>query len=213
MDAAWPFVKRDDRRQGSDPFTSDDIMSMFMDRYAPKIPFPSYAFVPGRHPHPVTDPRGHSFGQPHPIPKPLQPDTPKVSPEFLAAIDLFNAGFYWEAHETWEGLWIAAGRAGLSANFLKGLIKLAAAGVKAREGQAVGVERHARRAARLFRSVRETQPEDQNLFAGLAIDELIDALNLLAARPIIDDTLPSIGGRPVIPFFELNLTPSTTRRY
>src|SRR5665213_1163472 len=101
-------------------------------RYASKTPFPVYAFVPGMHPHPVTDSRGHSFGRAHTIPDPLNPEHPESSHEYLEAIDLFNAGYYWEAHETWEGLWIAAKREGLLADFIKGLIKLAAAGVKAR---------------------------------------------------------------------------------
>ncbi len=68
----------------------------------------------------------------------------------MHAIDLFNHGFYWEAHEAWEALWHAAGRKGAAADFLKGLIKLAAAGVKAREGRAAGVRQHAQRAEELF---------------------------------------------------------------
>ena len=53
------------------------------------------------------------------------------SHDYLLGCDLFNHGYYWEAHETWEGLWNACGRSGTTADFLKGLIKLAAAGVKA----------------------------------------------------------------------------------
>ena len=30
-------------------------------RYLPRRPFPPYAFLPGRDPHPTSDPRGHSF--------------------------------------------------------------------------------------------------------------------------------------------------------
>jgi predicted metal-dependent hydrolase len=67
---------------------------------------------------------------------------------------LFNAGYYWEAHEAWEGLWHAHGRLGPTANVLKGLIKLAAAGVKVRQGQPHGIITHARRAASLFEAAR-----------------------------------------------------------
>jgi len=63
---------------------------------------------------------------------------------------LFNAGYYWEAHEAWEGVWIAAGRKGLLADYVKGLIKLAAAGVKVREASAIGAQRHFARAEELF---------------------------------------------------------------
>ena len=57
----------------------------------------------------------------------------------VEGIALFNAGYYWEAHEAWEGLWHAHGRDGPTADVLKGLIKLAAAGVKVREGRPHGV--------------------------------------------------------------------------
>lgn len=47
---------------------------------------------------------------------------------------LFNAAHYWEAHEAWEGPWIAAKAHGdaLEAHYLQGLILLAAAIHKAR---------------------------------------------------------------------------------
>jgi hypothetical protein len=169
------------------------------DRYAPQIPFPAYAFVPGKHPHPNTDPQGHSFGQCHPVPEPLDPQHPECSLAFLTAIDLFNAGFYWEAHEAWEGLWIAADRIGQLADFLKGLIKLAAAGVKIREGQIRGVERHARRAVELFQSVRERSSDPQYPFCGMSLDQLVVHAHSLAERPLIDET-PSTSGRIVVPF-------------
>jgi len=122
-------------------------------RYAPEMPFPPYAFVPGKHPHPVRDPQGHSFGQ-HQVTVPC-PDAAELkhNPEFLYGIDLFNHGYYWEAHEVWEGLWHACGRKGPLADFLKGLIHLGAAGVKAREGIPNGVKRHAERAKGLFKEV------------------------------------------------------------
>lgn len=170
---------------------------MISDRYAPDVPFPPYAFVPGKHPHPVTDPRGHSFGFLHEIPEPLDPSDPFASRPYLEAIDLFNAGFYWEAHEAWESLWIAAGRAGVIADFLKGLIKLAAAGVKARESQPVGVQRHARRAAELFRRLHSHQASHEEQFAGLTINELIQIADALAEEPAVDATA-STEGRVVI---------------
>jgi predicted metal-dependent hydrolase len=74
----------------------------------------------------------------------------------LRGVSLFNAGYYWEAHEVWESLWHAHGRHGPIADILKALIKLAAAGVKVREGQQHGVVVHARRAQRLFEDVRRT---------------------------------------------------------
>ena len=167
-------------------------------RYAPDVSFPTYAFVPGRHPHPVTDPRGHSFGHPQIVPEPLNSQSPGTSIEFLTAVDLFNAGYYWEAHETWEELWIVAGRKGELADFLKSLIKMAAAGVKAREGQINGVQRHARRAVELLRPIRVERPAAERNYCGLNLDDLITCLQSLAEKPIVDET-PSDAGRVVVP--------------
>lgn len=178
---------------------------MEIHRQVPEVPFPAYAFVPGRQPHPVTDPFGHSFNHQHVAPAPLDPEHPTASREFLFGVDLFNAGFYWEAHETWEGLWIAAGRTGTTADFLKGLIKLAAAGVKSREGQSQGVQRHAARAEELFRIVRATCSEGQSRFAGLSFDSLIQAASSLASQPIINVT-PTTTGLAVMPF-QLEMEP------
>ena len=173
------------------------------DRYALEIPFPEYAFVPGQHPHPISDPRGHSYGKSNEVPEPLNPDHPEGSRPFLFAIDLFNAGYYWEAHETWEGLWIAAGRSGTVAEMLKGLIKLAAAGVKARQGQLEGVRRHAKRATELFAMVQSTLVDDRGDFAGLVVNEMVRNALSLFEQPIVNET-QSQGGLPVLPF---QLTP------
>ena len=172
---------------------------MSTERYQPDRPLPAYAFVPGRHPHPVTNPRGHSFGIEHTGVEPLDPNQPKTSSEYLFGIDLFNSGYYWEAHEAWEGLWNSAGRTGTTADFLKGLIKLAAAGVKAREGQPVGVTRHAIRAAELFRNVASGLQSEARIYAGLRLEDLQKIANSLAAVPIVDTT-PSIGGLTVLPY-------------
>jgi hypothetical protein len=138
-------------------------------RFLPDEPLPPYTYVPGKTPHPVSDPAGHSFGV-----APERPPTP--DPErwwecraYLRGIDLFNHGFYWEAHEAWEGLWHACGRKGTTADFLKGLIHLAAAGVKVRQGVPKGVVSHAARAEKLFHSI------EQKVLFGFRIPDLLDA--------------------------------------
>jgi hypothetical protein len=70
--------------------------------------------------------------------------------EFRFGFDLFNAGFYWEAHEAWETVWHAVGRTTPLADRVKGLIRMAAAGVKVLEGQPVGVRSHLTAAERLM---------------------------------------------------------------
>ena len=73
-----------------------------------------------------------------------------VVARFLRGVELFNAGYYWEAHEVWEELWHVERRVGPTAEVLKALIKLAAAGVKARERREGGVRTHCHRAAVSF---------------------------------------------------------------
>jgi hypothetical protein len=125
-------------------------------RLVPDEPFPSYAYIPGRFPHPTSDPAGHSHGIEPAVPEKLEPEKWRACRPYLYGIDLFNAGFYWESHVAWESLWLACGRTGVVAEFLKGLIKLAAAGVKALEGKSQGVHSHSGRAAELFRRVKRS---------------------------------------------------------
>ena len=95
-------------------------------------------------------------------------------------VELFNAGYYWEAHEAWEPLWHAHGRRGVIADVLRALIKLAAAGVKVLEGRPDGVRTHASRAAALFAQARE---EAGSCLLGLNLDEWVDRASSLANSP------------------------------
>ncbi|QDS99376.1 DUF309 domain-containing protein [Adhaeretor mobilis] len=130
---------------------------------------PPYSYVPKHAPHPVSDPAGHWFGREEPITPPLDPQEPYRSKAYLYGIDLFNHGYYWEAHEAWESLWHAAGRTGVTADWLKALIKLAAALVKAREGNPRGVERHARRTLELLDIVTAQLPGTGGHYCGLSL--------------------------------------------
>ena len=169
----------------------------------PKDSLPPYSYVPGRFPHPATDPAGHSFAhQPQSV-APLDPARWQQSREFCHALRLFDAGYYWEAHEAWEALWVAAGRTGPDATALKGLIKLAAAGVKAREGNAAGVERHARRAAELFRAAQSelcgVRREVPSLWAGLYLPAIAVVAEHLAAAPEKVVDVDTIAVKVVLP--------------
>lgn len=131
--------------------------------------FPSYSYVPGRFPHPTSDPHGHSFGVE--VTETVVPSdtTWQQCQSYLRGIELFNHGYYWEAHEAWEAAWIACGRSGVAADFLKALIKLAAAGVKAREGRSGGVRRHATRCVELLQSASS---ECGGMYFGVEIAQL-----------------------------------------
>jgi hypothetical protein len=58
--------------------------------------------------------------------------------DWLFGVDLFNAFFFWEAHESWEGLWAAQPRHGAPARLLQGLIQIAAALLKIHLGSPAG---------------------------------------------------------------------------
>jgi len=109
--------------------------------YLPARPFPPYAYVPGRSPHPVTDPAGHSFGRREPPGRYCAAGAWRDNEEYLYGIDLFNAGFYWEAHEAWESVWKAAQpRDEVQALFIQGLIQVAAALLKRSMGAEGGAQ-------------------------------------------------------------------------
>ena len=169
-------------------------------RYAPAIPFPPYSYVTGRFPHPVGDPRGHSFGQPPPKASCPTPEQWRDSPLYCFAVDLFNHGYYWESHEVWESLWHASGRRGIQADFLKALIKLAAAGVKAREGRPEGWRRHLRRAAELLSQTRLGIDPDASRYFGLDLAELIVAVSQARDNGPPTDAAADDAVRIVFPF-------------
>jgi hypothetical protein len=132
----------------------------------PNLELPPYSYVPGLWPHPFSDPAGHHFAIGEPTP--LDGEGCDCLP-YRAGIDLFNLGYYWEAHEAWERLWHAAGRQGSLADFFKALIQLAVVGVKFRESRPDGVRTHAARAAELFASLETVK----RIWWGLDVADLV----------------------------------------
>jgi hypothetical protein len=116
-------------------------------RYYPDRPFPPYRYVPGLHPHPVRDPAGHSYRPDAPANRhaPWDAASWRTLADWLFGVDLFNAFFFWEAHESWEGLWAAQPRRSVLARFLQGLIQIAAALLKIHLGAAAAAASLARR--------------------------------------------------------------------
>jgi len=147
----WPFARR-------------------RPRYAPDRPFPAYAHQPGQTPHPFREEGGHSYGEEEPEAPPLDPDRPGDSEMYRHGFDLLNHGYLWEAHTAWEALWHAAGREGDVADLLKALIRISAAGVKARQGMNGGVKSHLAAASELLRGIaaRTGRPT----MAGIRLEDL-----------------------------------------
>jgi len=94
--------------------------------------FPPYRYVPGIHPHPTNSPEGHSYADEDEEHEAWSSDLWRDNGDYLFGIDLYNYHYYWEAHEAWEGLWIAAVRNSSEHRFLQGLIKCVAALLKIR---------------------------------------------------------------------------------
>jgi hypothetical protein len=168
-------------------------------RLVPDYPFPPYSYVPGYFPHPNSHPAGHSYRAAQEEFEPLDPDTWSQNHWYLVGIDLFNHGYYWEAHEVWEGLWKAIGRTGTTATFLKGLIKLAAAGVKRCERRARSTS-HPRRAREHFMEVQARLPGGRTTFAGLSLDELISFARIAEGLTLVPLDLPAEAVELVYPF-------------
>jgi hypothetical protein len=150
------------------------------ERYNKSMDLPPYAFVPGYSPHPRSNPSGHSYGKVEEKPQPMDPLNWQNSKLYLYGIDLFNNGFYWEAHEAWESLWHAAGKEGHTADFLKALIKVTAAAVKIRQKQAGGTREHATRAEKIFLSLKNET--GQEYFAGLNFASLVEFCRTIAGK-------------------------------
>jgi hypothetical protein len=164
--------------------------------------FPPYSFVPGGPwPHPVSSPKGHSAGRPPHKSEPIVDGRWQESTDYLRGVELFNGGYYWESHEVWESLWHAHGRRGPTADLLKGLIKLAAAGVKVREGQPSGVTTHARRAAALMEAIRAEVGET---WLGLRLSDWADIAQGVADHPPHD---PGEPGAAVSRVFDFRIEP------
>lgn len=177
-------------------------------RLRPKLPLPPYAFVPrGPWPHPVRDPKGHSHHHQWVDTPSLEAARWFVNETYLFGFDLFNHGFYWEAHEAWEFLWRRAlGSDRVTATFLKALIKLSAAGVKVREGVAPAVLSHANRAAELF--CETATLAGAGAYFGCTLVELAEIARAVAARPAMpSDTVI----QPVHRVFDFILLPKIPR--
>jgi uncharacterized protein len=96
--------------------------------------FPPYRFIPGKLPHPTRDPEGHSYKRPFEKLASFEISRWQSCNGYLYGIDLFNHGYWWEAHEALEAVWVAAGRQTETGLFIQGLIQVAVAHLKKLQG-------------------------------------------------------------------------------
>ena len=65
---------------------------------------PAYAYLPGHRPHPTRHAEGHSYGAKERVSAALDPGAWRDSGAYVTGLALFDRGYYWEAHEAWEGM-------------------------------------------------------------------------------------------------------------
>jgi hypothetical protein len=107
-------------------------------RHVADAPFPRYRFLGDLHPHPRRDPEGSLYGSPEPSPG-LPAERWPEDRTYLFGIDLYHAGYLWEAHEQWEACYFASKDHAHRA-LLQALIQLAAALIQEHRGRTRGVE-------------------------------------------------------------------------
>ena len=86
----------------------------------------------------------------------------------MYGVDLFNHRYWWEAHEAWEAIWLAAGRNSQAGCFIQGLIQLAA-------GQLKRIMEEPSGASLLTDSAAEKLAVGGSLFLGIAVEPLIES--------------------------------------
>jgi predicted metal-dependent hydrolase len=165
-------------------------------RYLPGRAFPAYQYVPGIHPHPVRDPRGHSY-QPSPTVSGVDPWDPSAwreATDWLWGVDLFNAFFFWEAHEAWERLWITQPRRSSPSLVLQGLIQLAAALLKLRTRSLESAGRLSKAGLEKLTRAANTAESLLGLNLDRTISDFRSYLRPLAERnaPPLDESVPML---------------------
>ncbi len=161
-----------------------------------ELPFPPYTYVPNVVPHPISHAEGHRLGV---------PDTYKQWSDeriFGWGLRLFDAGYYWESHEAWEHLWLKLGRTTRDAMILKGLIKLAACGVKCLECNTNGAMRHASRASQLL-----AIGTDSGIFNAAIITSAHEIATVAACKPPLPEQISDGRPRVLDGFVPLNYHP------
>jgi hypothetical protein len=73
--------------------------------------------------------------------RPLTQDSWGENEDFLFGVDLFNAGYFWEAHVFWERLWALQETEPRVRRVLQSIIQAAAACLKARQGRIAGARK------------------------------------------------------------------------
>ncbi len=122
----------------------------------PDIALPDYAYVPGETPR-------HDEGLFLPYHDSVQPNTtvqklPKTL-AWRAGLAFFDQGFFWEAHEVLEPVWMATPRNSAEHQLVQGIIQLANAALKAKMNRPQAARRLCTKARDHLRAARSAKGE------------------------------------------------------
>lgn len=95
-------------------------------------PLPEEAYVPGRTTRPEC---GDVFDIAEAAPELTDPARWQDNEAWLAGFRLYRAGYFWEAHEVWEPVWMGARPNSAERSLAQGVIQLANACLKLRMGR------------------------------------------------------------------------------
>jgi hypothetical protein len=168
------------------------------------IALPEYRFVPGEQPHPIRDPAGHSYlppGAPPPSVAYKRAHRWRDCPAYLYGCDLYNHGYWWEAHETWEGLWRQATRDGGQRHFLQTLIQVAICHLKLHTGVLGGVRSLRRNSTRHLREAVRRIP--MSVFMGVDVKSWHQSVQDYYDRILADASQTPRHDPPRYPYLEL----------
>lgn len=134
------------------------------------IPRPAYPYVPGRTPR---HPDG-AFDVFHDSVAPgLEPTDLAQTLAWRAGLVFLEEGFFWEAHEVLEPVWMATRRDSAEHQLVQAVIQTANAALKARMGQAGAAARLCDLAESHLRAARSTGGD---VVMGLQLDRVRDRI-------------------------------------
>ena len=95
-------------------------------------PLPPFAYVPGMTPRPDEAFFDDLHGS---VPDTADPETLLTSPSWRAGLFYLDHGYFWEAHEALEPVWMRLAEGSEARELVQGAIQLANAALKARMGR------------------------------------------------------------------------------
>jgi hypothetical protein len=144
-------------------------------RYFPQRFFPEYRHLPGITPHPITDPKGHSYRVLENVVHALNIKNWQTNKIYLYGIDLYNYAYWWESHEIFESLWHLSAENSLEKFLLQGIIQISAAFLKRHQNIIGGIQKLSLKGINNLK--KSTKLTNEPIVYGINILEFIIKLN------------------------------------